>query len=207
MPRAQAFKLLIVWFSLIFCTHTARAGSFYWEFGFGPSAIRKASAYFLTTPNSTPLGIGVNGTFIKNLSSDVGFFQAHVGLRSRYYSVATKEKTLNLVTPSLMLRFEIFHIYFGTGAGYYSWGSAGNSSGVFNLKSNTSFFYSGEAGAIWHIIPDFSVAIELGGDVLASQTKAIQGCVQMRFYLGTVDRESSSRKLDGWRYPFGISLF
>ena len=193
------------------------SAALYVETGVGGGQFLHAAPTFPSLANPSGFGLGTNVTFANAFGSANALVQIHLGIQHRMTEVGSGGTTYGLMSLYPLVRFETPRMYFGLGASPLIY-TTQNTSGSFisgYQKDKGSVGYLGEAGLLWRVVPYFHLAIVGSAEAIShggtlGPSPALQISLNLRFFLGDGQSRgsgSSSRKYDGWRYPFGIELF
>jgi len=196
---------------------SSNAGPFYVETGVGVGTLMSGALYW---GNALPDNMGFNfagsfGLFFSMMEPHSNF-QVHIGAKSTMINqtFATTHGMYLTVQPTLRLEFG--RIYIGSGLTPLAFKSvSGTAFGFSTLQAVPGAMgYVAEFGILWRPVDYFHFAIEGSGTFMQitggmSPMPAITILLQMRFifpYSSGPGGEGAQKRLDGWRYPFGIRI-
>ncbi len=191
----------------------AQARGLYFDVGVGASQIRSGTNLFSGLSKSPSIGFAFNFGLLNNFMSASSFLQIHLGIKHYYTSSSEGNSIAGLHIPYAVIRFEMPRLYLTFGASPIAFTRFGSGIGIDGLQMQTgNIAVLAELGLLWRITDFFHLALEFSGQTLIgsnglSPMPAAAATFQMRFFLVEPKSASvSSRKFDGWRYPFGIRL-
>ncbi len=177
------------------------------------SQIRSAETLFPSLGGGPTFGVAANFTLFANLTGS-STIQIHLGLKHMYTTSRNEGFQASLQIPYPVLRIELPRFYLGFGASPFVWKRYAQGLGINSIEyASGNIAFMAELGILWRVTDFFNLAIEASGQTLStpdglSAIPAAALTFQMRFFIIEPSHSDggSSRKYDGWRYPFGIRL-
>lgn len=211
-------RTALITFLVCATARPALAGPFYVETGVGMGSLMAGANYMSQAglPAMTAFQFAGSFALFYSFSEPSAGFQFHLGAKSNMITLVngTNHGMFLMVQP--VVRFDLQRLYFG--AGFAPLGMRAYSPTPMNfagLQSVTGAWgLYGEFGLLWRPVDFFNIALEgnayfvtLTGGL--SPAPALSILIQMRFYFPYEEGAGSAsgqKRLDGWRYPFGIRL-
>jgi hypothetical protein len=214
--HSALFPALAIAATLLPGASATASTNLYLETGFGVGMMMKSQELYPTAPARTGYGFGSNITFANAFGTGHSSIQIHLGIQQRLTQASGNGRSYALATLHPAVRIEMQRFLIGFGATPLVWKKDGTTTDLLTGYQSVSGAVAafGEAALLWRVVPHFHLSIGGSAEFVSrsgsrSPAPALQATFNMRFFLGSGAQAGtgSRRKYDGWRYPFGVSLF